>query len=170
MYNALKKPGRVQTATQEDHGIGTNWWELHLLRLLVAFRLSEGKAVPTRIVPFRLDQGLIRFLVCPVGEAAPVGMATISIRSDGTGTRLIGTVEDVFVLPEHRGNGYSTLLVGSILDTARRRKLACLELASSPHKPGHAIAMRVYEKFGFRRVASADPDDKETTNFYRLKL
>lgn len=162
-------PYTIHTATS---GNNNAWWELHLLHLYTAFFVEEGKMPPKKIEAFVESESLIRFLLCPArSRSIPVGMATVSMRSDGTGTRSIGMVEDVFVLPEHRGKDYSTMLVGMVVDHARRRGLVRLDLTSAPHKPGRAIAMRVYEKFGFLPIALANPAaGKDATNFYRLEL
>lgn len=148
------------------------WWGLHLLGLYTEFFVQEGKAPPKKIVPFVEDESLIRLIICPTtNKSIAVGMATVSVRNDGTGTCYIGMVEDVFVLPEHRGNGYSTMLVEMIIHHARLQGLIRLELTSAPHKPGRDIAMKVYEKLGFKLIATANPEaGKDATNFYRLKL
>jgi len=49
---------------------------------------------------------------------------------------------DVFVLPEHRGNGYSKILIGAVLGHSQLQNLRRFTLAT-------ADAHKLYEQFGF---------------------
>ncbi len=53
---------------------------------------------------------------------------------------------DIALLPEHRNGGIGTALVRDLVDEADRKQLP-IEL----HVEGNNPAMRLYERFGFRR-------------------
>lgn len=143
-------------------------WRLELHTLYRDFCQEDGREPPETIVVF--DAGrIIRFLV---GNEKPTnddlkgfGMATLVLHRDGTGTRLIGHVEDVFIRPEHRGQGYSERLMRRLIEEARARKLIRLELTSNPKR---IAANLLYQKLGFRLVAQATLETTGATNLYRL--
>lgn len=53
---------------------------------------------------------------------------------------------DVFIIDEHRGKGYSKILMQAIMDEPKLQKIQIWRLATSD-------AHSLYEKFGFRQLA-----------------
>jgi GNAT superfamily N-acetyltransferase len=143
-------------------------WNTDLFALYNAFRTEEGHERLTHVVPFSPNGSIVRFLAV-YGQTAlyeSVGMATIIVRPNGPGTSSIGIVEDVYVLPEHRGRGYRTHLMNAVIEEGWKMNLARLELTSNPNKPGRDAAMRIYTKLGFKLE---DPLHGGT-NLYRYTL
>jgi len=57
--------------------------------------------------------------------------------------RLVGDLQGVFVLPEHRSNGTGTKLLNHVIGQARARSLEFLTVHPSPR------SVRFYQRLGF---------------------
>lgn len=145
-------------------------WNTILFDLYNTFRTEEGHERLTHIVPFVPNGSVIRFLALSDQTSLhiheSVGMATIIVRPNGPGTAHIGIVEDVYVLPEHRGKGCCTRLMQAVINEAFTVGLDHLELTSNPNKPGRDAAISIYTKLGFKHEDS----QRGGTNFYRCRL
>ncbi len=143
------------------------WRWRKALNMLYKARAQEDKKKHIEADPFwESTELLLRFLILLDDEA--VGMATLTKRSNGLGTALIGTVEDVYVHPEYRGQHLSRFLMEAVLREARRSRLITLELTS---KPRRKEANSLYVSLGFQLVAKANLKiGDQATNFYRLSL
>lgn len=144
-------------------------WQSDLLALFTEFNGSEHRTLPETLVPFPRTMPVVRFLLRdPARGNLPRAMASLTLRSDGTGLKTIGCVEDVFVSPAEQGRGYGKLMMTTLIAEARRRGLDRLELTSRPFREN---ANRLYRTLGFTLVAPANPDlPDDGTNFYRLYL
>lgn len=146
-------------------------WELELKALYRGFYEENRKRPPKDIVPFNDAGTIIRFLIGNDDSIADgfwaFGMATLILCPDGTGTRMIGRVEYVFVHPDFRRKGYCELLMRYLIQEAKNRELFSLELRS---RPGRVAANALYQKLGFQLIATADPALPNGTNVYWMGL
>ncbi|MBI1888523.1 MAG: GNAT family N-acetyltransferase [Candidatus Spechtbacteria bacterium] len=85
-----------------------------------------------------------------------IGMTTLRWHDLISGR--VGTIEDVVVSANSRGNGYGTRLTKTVLLFAKKQKIAYIDLTSRPERKA---ANKLYEKFGWK---------KRKANVYRLLL
>ncbi len=71
----------------------------------------------------------------------PIGFARVV-----TDYVVFGYLMDVFIAPEHRGNGYSSVLINAIMNEPILKNIKTWRLATSD-------AHFLYEKFGFKALA-----------------
>jgi ribosomal protein S18 acetylase RimI-like enzyme len=70
----------------------------------------------------------------------------------------VGTVEDAVVSSKYRRKGYGGVLTRAIIDFAKKKKVAYIDLTSRPER---VAANKLWQKFGWK---------KRQTNVYRLLL
>ena len=95
-------------------------------------------------------------------EDMPVGFAHCSLRHDyveGTNTSPVGYLEGVYVRPEYRGRGVSTLLMQALVDHCKATDCTLLTLEV---RESNEPALGLYRSFGFalqgkRRNYYTDP-------------
>jgi|SRR3989344_1342833 len=102
-----------------------------------------------------LDQPALIMIVGYEGENI-AGMSILRWH-DLPGGR-IGTLEDVVVDSQHRGKGYGEMMVVKIIEIARKRKVALIDLTTASEREA---ANKLYQKLGW---------EKRETNIYRLYL
>ena len=146
-------------------------WQWTLEDLYREFYLEDGKTPLETIIPFRFGM-ILRFVgsngfdIDQRGFKA-CGMASLTLRSHGSGRDQIGHIEDVFIRPEYRGFGHGETLLGRLIQVTNERELLWLELTSkSKRRAAHAL----YQKLGFMMVAEANSTQHHATNLFRLPL
>lgn len=122
---------------------------------LLAQVSSRGGILPARQFRRLLADQHVEIWIVRDG-AKIVGMATLCVFSMLSKT--IGFVEDVVVDEAYRGRGLGTLLMQKLIQRARARRCAHVELTS---RPSREAANALYLKLGF---------EQRDTNVYRLKL
>lgn len=125
-------------------------WTTRLLELYVPYSRERGQAPPMRVTPF--DRNLIiRFALVQQSRNHELdGMATMTTRLNSFGTRHIGTLEDVYVLPKYRGHGFGTQLMIAVVTEARKRQLIRLEVALDLSQAGSVPMRHICAKLGFQ--------------------
>lgn len=147
-------------------------WERELKALYRGFYKEDGKRPPKKIVPFNNAGTLVRF---SIGNGYSIrkgrskfGMATIVLCPNGLGTHMIGRIEDVFIEPDFRRQGYGERLIQFLIETVTRQyELLGLELRS---KPEREAANAFYRAIGFELIATANPALPNGTNVYWMSL
>jgi len=61
-------------------------------------------------------------LMARTADGEPVGFVHFRAFPDPLTAKVAGTIEDVFVLPHHRGSGAAEALIAVLSDTARKRR------------------------------------------------
>ncbi len=84
-------------------------------------------------------------------DRALIGMATLVERYSPAWVGLLFAIDDMFVVPEHRGGGVGKALLARAAAEAVRRGAPLLELMVRTQNP----ARRLYERAGFERVRGA---------------
>lgn len=146
-------------------------WQWTLEDLYREFYLEDDKTPLETIIPFRSGM-ILRFVGSNgfgIGQRGfkAYGMASLTLRSHGSGMHQIGHIEDVFIRPEYRGFGHGEALLERLIQLASKRELLWLELTSkSKRRAAHAL----YRKLGFRMVAEANSTQDRATNLFRLPL
>jgi putative acetyltransferase len=95
-----------------------------------------------------LDDGPALILVARDG-GRPVGVAYLSFVSSLERGGRICWLEELYVLPERRGQGIGSRLVQATLDVARERACLSTELEV---ESSHARAAHLYRRAGFRAL------------------
>ena len=93
-----------------------------------------------------IDDPEVRFMLGKAGGLT-VAMATI-IAPIPTGTKTLGLVEDVAVLPEAQGNGYGKAMMHHIQGVAEGLGVDTIQLTSNPDS--RPEANRMYRDLGYR--------------------
>lgn len=89
-------------------------------------------------------------------ESHTIGMAILRWHELPVG--MVGTVEDVIVREKYRGRGYGAKLMKEVIEFAKKRGMAYIDLTSRPER---VAANKLYQKMGWKR---------RETNVYRLIL
>lgn len=92
-------------------------------------------------------------LIARDGISAPVGFATIFWTWTTTGARRIGTMNDLYVVPEARGQGLADLLIAACLERCTERGAGALEWQTAPE---NLRAQAVYARVGAKRETWVD--------------
>lgn len=100
-----------------------------------------AKDIPLELVRRSLENSLNFSLLAPQGQ---IGFARVI-----TDYATIGYLGDVFVLPEHRGRGLGTWLTQCVFSHPALQGFRRWMLVTSD-------AQKLYEKFGFRRLAKPE--------------
>lgn len=94
--------------------------------------LREIKSQPNAQILYSFEDGDI------------TGLVLVSLFSSLT--RRVLTIEDLIVLPQFRGKGVGTRLLGYALKLAKKNKVDCVEVLT---KDDNEIALGLYKKLGF---------------------
>ncbi len=117
-------------------------------RLLHAFNVEFGESTPDadviaqRAAPL-IESGEVTALFAGEG---PDGFATLRFRPSLYTAALDAYLEELYVVPEHRGQGFGRALLEAAMQRARERGAAHIDLATSE---GDVAARALYESAGF---------------------
>jgi GNAT superfamily N-acetyltransferase len=109
---------------------------LHMARALIADPEHEGVQ-----------------LIARTSEGTATGFATIFWTWSTLSAARVGTMNDLFVVPEARGTGVAEALIRRCVDTARRRGAVRLEWQTAAD---NARAQSLYDRIGAHREGWVD--------------
>ncbi|MFZ1626538.1 MAG: GNAT family N-acetyltransferase [Candidatus Moraniibacteriota bacterium] len=98
-------------------------------------------------------------------NGAIVGIIRLVVEREIAGR--YGVLHDTVVDATRRGQGIGKALTHRVVTTARNLQLRYINFTL---KPTRVEANGMYQALGFQLVSAADPEDKESTNHYRLTL
>lgn len=120
--------------------------------LIRRFFAAEGFSTPTGVIAARAPEMLTgrgNAVMLAFDDDLPIGIATVSTRFGFESGRL-AEIEDLFVVPEHRGNGVATALLGETMLWCRHQGYEELEVVVTPEeaeRQSYLIAW--YGRLGF---------------------
>lgn len=149
----------VRPAIQED--------ALLLARMLDDFNTefsdpTPGPAILERRVRAFIENGRMIFLL---GGPGPDGFAQISFRPTIWADEPICYLEELYVVPDRRGEGIGRAIMNAVLDLAREREAAGMELVTGEDD---TAARALYESLGFANEIEGDANSRSL--FYELDL
>ena len=132
-----------------------------LAALAVRFYSEEGFGTPADALLVNLEM-LVNSSAAQVligeadGRAAAFAVTTMN---PGLEHRLVAELQDLYVLPEHRGRGVATALIDEVKTWAARRGCEVLDIVIDAHGALRHDLVAFYRKRGFhdqgRRLVSA---------------
>ncbi len=123
-----------------------------LTQLLTLFFAGEGFGTPPEVVAARVPAfldtpGNAAFLAIDADEA--VGLSTVT-SAFGVERGHTAEIEDLFVLPSHRGRGIATALLGEAMMWSRNEGFEALQVVVTATDPTrHANLVSWYSRLGF---------------------
>ncbi len=106
---------------------------------------TPGPRVLAERVEELLDAGAITVLL--VG-AEPLGLAVLRFRPSLWADALDCYLEELYVVPDRRGQGLGRALMDAVIDVARKEGAAHMDLGTSEDD---VVARHLYERLGFSR-------------------
>lgn len=111
----------------------TRWDRKVLTEMICELARQHGHLTSTEIVSSAFDYALnhperIRIAVAQNADKELLGTASLHEAYSTWDASLYGTIEDVYTLPEHRGNGVATALLNLLNEEGKRRGYCRLEL------------------------------------------
>jgi GNAT superfamily N-acetyltransferase len=155
--DATRRPA-PRLATTADAG--------EVARLLDAFNREFGDPTPG---PDVLEERLTRLLagddvVALVVGGPPMGLALLTLRTNVWYDGPVALLDELYVAPGMRGQGYGTALLMAAEDVARQRGAELMEI----NVDGEDVdARRFYERHGYACVA---PGEAEPALYYSRPL
>ena len=142
-------------------------------RMLHDFNLEFGDPSPgesfleSRVTDLITD-GSKHFLIAAAagdGAALPDGLAQVDFRPTVWSQGPVALLEELYVRPDSRGNGLGRALMGAVLDLARARGAAMVEVVTGEDD---TAARGLYESSGFRN--RIEGEDRTSALYYELEL
>ena len=138
-----------------------------LAGMLDAFNREFGEPTPG---PDVLEKRVRRFISRSVKEyllvgGGPDGFAQISFNPSVWTEGPIGLIEELYVVPDLRGQGRGRTLMEAIVELARGRGASGLEVITGEDDTG---ARRLYEAFGFSNEIEGEENSRSL--FYEREL
>src|SRR5437764_7372015 len=88
---------------------------------------TPGRDVLCRRVLALIESDAVSFLL---GGAGPDGFAQVSFRPSVWADEPVGYLEELYVVPERRGEGIGRTIINAVLELARRRGAAGMEVVT----------------------------------------
>ena len=132
---------RVRLASPADAGVAA--------RLLHDFNEEFESPTPaSEVLAARLEPMLAgdEWTEVLLGGDPPIGIAVLRLRRSIFEEGLTAYLEELYVAPDHRGEGLGTAVLEAVLERSRERGAAWVEVSTSEDDEG---ARRLYERFGF---------------------
>jgi GNAT superfamily N-acetyltransferase len=123
---------------------------------------TPGTEVLSRRVAALIDDGAMTYLL---GGAGPDGFAQISFRPSVWADGPVGYLEELYVVPERRGEGVGRALIEAVLELARVRGASGMEVVTGEDD---TAARRLYESVGF--INQIEGEENARALFYELDL
>ncbi len=98
---------------------------------------------------------------------AVVGIVRLASHFDPVSHQHQGVLHDEVVDLEYRGRGIGKALAQAAIEVAKKFRYTHVDAFP---KQKRVVASNLYSALGFTLVSPAEPDDPESTNFYRLTL
>lgn len=143
----ISRPMELRRARQEDAA--------HLTKLLTLFFAGEGfttspEVIAARVPVFLEHPGNAAFLAIDGEEA--VGFSTVT----GSFSVELGhaaEIEDLYVLPSHRGRGIATTLLGEAMMWSSQEGFETLQVVVTPENPARKESLvSWYARLGFKET------------------
>jgi GNAT superfamily N-acetyltransferase len=123
---------------------------------------SPGPEVLARRVLAFIESGAMVYLL---GGGGPDGFAEVSFRPSVWADEPVGYLEELYVVPRRRGEGIGRALMNAVIDLARERGAAGLEVVTGETD---TAARALYESVGFAN--EIEGPEKARALFYELEL
>jgi GNAT superfamily N-acetyltransferase len=123
---------------------------------------SPGPEVLARRVLAFIESGAMVYLL---GGGGPDGFAEVSFRPSVWADEPVGYLEELYVVPRRRGEGIGRALMSAVIDLARERGAAGLEVVTGETD---TAARALYESVGFAN--EIEGPEKARALFYELEL
>lgn len=141
-----------------------------LARMLHDFNTEFGDPTPgpevlERRVAAYVDDGRKVFLLGGLEGDEPLGFAQVSFNPSIWSDEPVGLLEELYVVPDRRGEGVGRELMEAVLALARERGAAGMEVVTGE---SDTAARGLYESVGFRNGIEGDDDSRSL--FYELEL
>jgi GNAT superfamily N-acetyltransferase len=135
-------------------------------RLLHDFNLEFGSPSPgTEVLAARLRVLVAEDTTIAVLTGKPaVGVALITLRPNVWFAGPVALLDELYVVPQMRGRGIGSALVGQLMSTLRARGVDLIEINVDE---GDVDARRFYERHGF---SSTEPGSTERALYYSQGL
>lgn len=135
-------------------------------RLLHDFNVEFRAPSPGRqVLASRLLQLLAEEQSFAVVAGSPgVGVGLVTLRPNVWYEGLVGLLDELYVVPELRGDGIGTAILRLIEAVARDRDVDAIEINVDE---GDSDAQRFYERHGYTTI---DPDSNERALYYRREI
>lgn len=157
--NAGKPHRKVRQANSEDAPL--------IARMLHDFNTEFSEPTPgieilsRRVLAF-IESGAMTYLL---GGAGPDGFAQISFRPSVWADEPVGYLEELYVVPDRRGEGVGRAIMGAVLELARERGAAGMEVVTGEND---TAARALYESVGFAN--EIEGQEKARALFYELNF
>lgn len=137
-----------------------------LARMLHDFNTEFGDPSPgTQVLERRVRAFMTDGRKCYVlGGDGPDGFAQVSFNPSIWADEPVGLIEELYVVPERRGEGIGRAMMEFILDFARKRNAAGMEVNTGEDD---TAARGLYEAFGFRNEIEGEENARSL--FYELE-
>ncbi len=123
---------------------------------------TPGIEVLSRRVLAFIENGAMTYLL---GGAGPDGFAQVSFRPSVWADEPIAYLEELYVVPERRGEGVGRAIMNSVVELARERGAAGIEVVTGEND---TAARALYESVGFAN--EIEGEEKARALFYELNF
>ena len=123
---------------------------------------SPGVEVLTPRVLAFIENGEMTYLL---GGAGPDGFAQVSFRPSVWADEPVAYLEELYVVPDRRGEGIGRAIMNAVLELARERGAAGMEVVTGEDD---TAARSLYESVGFAN--RIEGEDKARALFYELNF
>ncbi len=141
-----------------------------IARMLHDFNIEFSEPTPgaevleRRVLAF-VEDGRMTYLLGGDGRATALGFAQVSFRPSVWADEPIGYLEELYVVPERRGEGIGRALMEAVLALAREHGAAGMEVITGEDD---TAARALYESVGFRNQIEGEENARAL--FYELEL
>jgi GNAT superfamily N-acetyltransferase len=123
---------------------------------------TPGPAVLEPRVQGFIEDGRMTYLL---GGEGPDGVAQVSFKASVWADEPVGYLEELYVVPERRGQGIGRALMEAVLELAREHGAAGMEVVTGEYD---SAARALYESVGFANEIEGDA--KSRALFYELEF
>ena len=123
---------------------------------------SPGTDVLTRRVLAFIESGAMTYLL---GGAGPDGFAQVSFRPSVWADEPVGYLEELYVVPDRRGEGIGRAIMNAVLGLARERGAAGMEVVTGEDD---TAARALYESVGFANEIEGEENARSL--FYEMNF
>jgi GNAT superfamily N-acetyltransferase len=123
---------------------------------------TPGTDILSRRVLAFIKSGAMTYLL---GGAGPDGFAQISFRPSVWSDEPVGYVEELYVVPDRRGEGVGRAIMNAVLELARERGAAGVEVVTGEDD---TAARSLYESVGFANQIEGEENARAL--FYELNF
>lgn len=126
---------------------------------------SPGTVILTRRAFAFIDNGEMTYLLGGSGPDDCSGFAQVSFRPSIWADEPIGYLEELYVVPDRRGQGIGRAIMNAVLELAHERGAAGMEVVTGEDD---TAARALYESFGFANEIEGEHNARSL--FYELNF